>query len=320
MSNLKVGDRVVVPFNVCCGTAGCATGSSTASARPRRTTSTAPARASSATASSTARSPAARRSTSACRSPTSCRSRCRTGPPTTGSSSSPTSCRPRGRACSTPTCPTAARCSSSAPDRSATWPPGWAAPRPPRHLRRPRARAARPRRGARRRAVDLDDAVDDVGDVVREPTGGRGPDAVIDAVGMEAHGSPAAAGRAEDDRPAARRALGADDEEGRPRPPRRAAHRHRRRTPRRHHLDLRRLRRPGRPDADDAASSTSRSRSGWARPTCAAGPTTCRCWSRTDPLGVDAFATHHLPLTEAPDAYEHFQKKEDGMVKVVFQP
>ena len=53
---------------------------STASARPRRTTSTAPARASSATASSTARSPAARRSTSASRSPTSCPSRCRDGP------------------------------------------------------------------------------------------------------------------------------------------------------------------------------------------------------------------------------------------------
>ena len=39
-----------------------------------------------------------------------------------------------------------------------------------------------------------------------------------------------------------------------------------------------------------------------------------------DPFGVDAFATHHLPLSEAPSAYEHFQKKEEGMVKVVFQP
>jgi threonine dehydrogenase-like Zn-dependent dehydrogenase len=39
-----------------------------------------------------------------------------------------------------------------------------------------------------------------------------------------------------------------------------------------------------------------------------------------DPFGVDAFATHHLPLAEAPQAYEHFQKKEEGMVKVVFQP
>ena len=38
------------------------------------------------------------------------------------------------------------------------------------------------------------------------------------------------------------------------------------------------------------------------------------------PVRRRAFATHHLPLDEAPDAYEHFQKKEEGMVKVVFQP
>ena len=28
-----------------------------------------------------------------------------------------------------------------------------------------------------------------------------------------------------------------------------------------------------------------------------------------DPLGVDTFATHHVPLTEAPEAYDMFQKK-----------
>jgi threonine dehydrogenase-like Zn-dependent dehydrogenase len=39
-----------------------------------------------------------------------------------------------------------------------------------------------------------------------------------------------------------------------------------------------------------------------------------------DPLGVDTFATHHLPLEEAPTAYEKFQKKEDGFVKVVLKP
>jgi threonine dehydrogenase-like Zn-dependent dehydrogenase len=33
---------------------------------------------------------------------------------------------------------------------------------------------------------------DDLVGVVRELTGGRGPDSVIDAVGMEAHGAPAA--------------------------------------------------------------------------------------------------------------------------------
>jgi threonine dehydrogenase-like Zn-dependent dehydrogenase len=39
-----------------------------------------------------------------------------------------------------------------------------------------------------------------------------------------------------------------------------------------------------------------------------------------DVLGVDSFATHHVPLEEAPRAYETFQKKEDGAVKIVFKP
>jgi threonine dehydrogenase-like Zn-dependent dehydrogenase len=39
-----------------------------------------------------------------------------------------------------------------------------------------------------------------------------------------------------------------------------------------------------------------------------------------DVLGVEQFATHHLPLDEAPRAYEMFQKKEDGCVKVVLKP
>jgi threonine dehydrogenase-like Zn-dependent dehydrogenase len=39
-----------------------------------------------------------------------------------------------------------------------------------------------------------------------------------------------------------------------------------------------------------------------------------------DPLGTEDFATHHLPLSEAPRAYEVFQKKQDDAFKVVFQP
>lgn len=39
-----------------------------------------------------------------------------------------------------------------------------------------------------------------------------------------------------------------------------------------------------------------------------------------DPLGVETFATHRLPLEDAPGAYETFQKKQDGMVKVVLKP
>jgi threonine dehydrogenase-like Zn-dependent dehydrogenase len=39
-----------------------------------------------------------------------------------------------------------------------------------------------------------------------------------------------------------------------------------------------------------------------------------------DPLGVDEFATHHVPLDDAPEAYEKFQKKEDGTFKVLLKP
>ena len=39
-----------------------------------------------------------------------------------------------------------------------------------------------------------------------------------------------------------------------------------------------------------------------------------------DPLGVDNYATHHLPLEQAPHAYEIFQKKEDGAFKILLQP
>ena len=39
-----------------------------------------------------------------------------------------------------------------------------------------------------------------------------------------------------------------------------------------------------------------------------------------DTFGVDEFATHHLKLDEAPHAYDIFQKKEDGAIKIVFQP
>ena len=39
-----------------------------------------------------------------------------------------------------------------------------------------------------------------------------------------------------------------------------------------------------------------------------------------DPLGVDSFATHKVPLAEAPQAYETFQDKKDGAVKMVFAP
>ena len=39
-----------------------------------------------------------------------------------------------------------------------------------------------------------------------------------------------------------------------------------------------------------------------------------------DPLGTEDLATHLIPLTEAPEAYEKFQKKLDGAIKIVMQP
>jgi len=40
----------------------------------------------------------------------------------------------------------------------------------------------------------------------------------------------------------------------------------------------------------------------------------------SDPLGVLDFATHRLPLADAPEAYAMFFEKTDGAIKVVFQP
>jgi threonine dehydrogenase-like Zn-dependent dehydrogenase len=39
-----------------------------------------------------------------------------------------------------------------------------------------------------------------------------------------------------------------------------------------------------------------------------------------DPLGVEDLATHRLPLEQAPEAYETFQRKRDGAVKIVLKP
>ncbi|GAA3809919.1 zinc-dependent alcohol dehydrogenase [Nocardioides panacisoli] len=170
--------------------------------------------------------------------------------------------------------------------------------------------------------LDLDEVEKSgtVGDAVREMTGGRGPDAVIDAVGMEAHGSPAAgmiqkfAGLLPDKvaEPLMKNA-GVD---------RLAAL----------YTAIDAVRRGG-------TISISGVYGGMADPMpmmqlfdkqiqVRMGQANVRRWTGEllaklvddDPFGVDAFATHHLPLAEAPDAYEHFQKKEEGMVKVVFRP
>jgi threonine dehydrogenase-like Zn-dependent dehydrogenase len=170
--------------------------------------------------------------------------------------------------------------------------------------------------------LNLDDAeeVGGVGDVVREATEGRGPHAVIDAVGMEAHGSPAAhlvqkfAGMMPDAiaEPMMKTA-GLD---------RLAAL----------YTAIDAVRRGGTisivgvygGSADPMPMMQLFDKQVQLR----MGQANVRRWTddllpmlvEDDAFGVDAFATHHLPLDEAPDAYEHFQKKEEGMVKVVFQP
>jgi threonine dehydrogenase-like Zn-dependent dehydrogenase len=168
--------------------------------------------------------------------------------------------------------------------------------------------------------LDLREHEDDLGDVVRDMTGGRGPDSVVDAVGLEAHGSPAPklaqtlAGLLPDKlaQPLMEN-VGVD-----------------RLTALYTAIDL--VRRGG-------TVSLSGVYGGAADPLpmmqmfdkqlqLRMGQANVKRWiddimpllTDADPLGVDSFATHRIPLSEAPEAYEKFQKKQDGTVKVVMTP
>jgi threonine dehydrogenase-like Zn-dependent dehydrogenase len=164
-------------------------------------------------------------------------------------------------------------------------------------------------------------ATDDVPGAVRELTGGRGPDSVIDAVGMEAHGAPGGklahtlAGLMPD--PVARKVMETASVD--------------RLSALRSAVEI--VRRGG-------TVSLSGVYGGTADPlnmlqmfdkqiTLKMGQANVRRWTDDilpllvrddDPLGVDTFATHHVALTEAPQAYEMFQKKANGAFKVVFRP
>jgi threonine dehydrogenase-like Zn-dependent dehydrogenase len=182
-----------------------------------------------------------------------------------------------------------------------------------------------PERLARSRAHGVETvdvaAHDDLPEHVRGLTDGRGPDAVIDAVGMEAHGAPvgALAQRLAGFLPdaLARKAIelaGVD---------RLSAL----------HLAIDLVRRGG-------TISLSGVYGGAVDPmpmmqlfdkqiTLRMGQANVRRWlddilplvaGDDDVLGVESFATHHLPLSEAPRAYEIFQKKQDGAFKVLLQP
>jgi threonine dehydrogenase-like Zn-dependent dehydrogenase len=170
--------------------------------------------------------------------------------------------------------------------------------------------------------LDIEDFDDDaeIASAVRDLTDGRGPDAVIDAVGMEAHGSPVAhaAHKITGLMPNAlseRLMLKAGVD-------RLAAL----------HMAIELVRRGGTISligvyggmTDPLPMMTLFDK----QVTIRMGQANVRRWvddilpllTDDDPLGVDTFATHHMPLSEASDAYEMFQKKRDGAVKVVFRP
>ena len=178
-------------------------------------------------------------------------------------------------------------------------------------------------RVAKRGADTVDiDALDggSLADEVRSRTGGRGPDAVLDAVGMEAHGSSVKAvhkvvGMLPDVlAEPLMKAAGMD-----------------RLTALHSAFDA--VRRGGTVSISGvyggAADPMNMMQMFDKQVQVRMGQANVRAWTDDilallnrdeDVLGVEEFATHHLSLDEAPQAYESFQKKEDGAVKIVFRP
>jgi threonine dehydrogenase-like Zn-dependent dehydrogenase len=168
--------------------------------------------------------------------------------------------------------------------------------------------------------VDMHAAEGDLGDVIRDMTDGRGPDSVVDAVGMEAHGSPVTkliqqvAGLLPDALAAPVFEKAGVDRLG-------ALY---------SAIDI--VRRGG-------TVSLSGVYGGMADPMpmlmlfdkqiqLRMGQANVKRWvddvlpllGDDDPLGVDSFHTHSVPLEQAPQMYETFQKKQDGCVKVLLKP
>jgi threonine dehydrogenase-like Zn-dependent dehydrogenase len=162
--------------------------------------------------------------------------------------------------------------------------------------------------------------VDDIVDAALQLTGGRGADAVVDAVGMEAHGSPVAAAGAKAvgmlPDPVAKQLMttvGVD-----------------RMAALQSAVDT--VRRGGTISLigvyggmkDPMPMMTLFDKQVQLR----MGQANVKRWAPDimplltddDPLGVEDFATHRLPLAAAPEAYATFRAKEDGMVKVVLKP
>jgi threonine dehydrogenase-like Zn-dependent dehydrogenase len=171
------------------------------------------------------------------------------------------------------------------------------------------------------RGAEVLQAGDEVPDRVRALTDGRGPDSVIDAVGMEAHGSPVAEMGQKALRLLPKQMQGAVMTKAGI--DRLAAL----------YLAIECVRRGG-------TVSVSGVYGGAADPMpmlqlfdkqiqLRMGQANVRRWSDEilgvlnqddDVLGVEQFATHRLPLQEAPEAYATFRDKKDGMVKTLFTP
>lgn len=178
------------------------------------------------------------------------------------------------------------------------------------------------RRAANRgiRAIDLGAIDEPLGDVIRSLTHGRGTDSVIDAVGMEAHGSPVA-------KIMQTAAAALPDAVAKPMMENAGVDR----------LDalysaIDIVRRGGTISligvyggtADPIPMLTLFDKQIQLR----MGQANVKKWvddimpllGDDDPLGVDDFATHVLPIDEAPHAYDIFQKKQDGAVKIILKP
>jgi threonine dehydrogenase-like Zn-dependent dehydrogenase len=162
---------------------------------------------------------------------------------------------------------------------------------------------------------------DDLVDAVRALTDGRGPDAVIDAVGMEAHGSPL--GKAAHTVASLLPDSMAEKLMTKAGVDRLAAL----------HTAIEVVRRGGTLSiigvyggmTDPMPMMTLFDKQVQIR----LGQANVRRWvddlmplvtDDADPLGVEGFATHRLPLEDAPQAYADFRAKRDGTIKVLFQP
>ena len=161
---------------------------------------------------------------------------------------------------------------------------------------------------------------DDLPEVIREMTGGRGPDSVIDAVGLEAHGAPV--GKLAQTMAGLLPSALASKMMERAGVDRMNAL----------YLAIEIVRRGGTislsgvygGETDPMPMFTMFDKQIQLR----MGQANVKRWvddimpllTDADPLGVEQFATHEVPIDQAPDAYEVFQKKEDGAIKILLKP